>query len=287
MHRIALGTAQFGMDYGINNRRGKVPRHEVFQILDKALEFGVDTIDTAHAYCESEKILGDFVKNCGAKFKVISKLPKCKRHQVEEILTASLNRLNASSLYGYLIHDFESYKNDNNIWRELEKLKAIGKIVKIGFSLYYPAEAQHLFDEGLKIDMVQVPFSIFDQRFKSYFSEFKKRRIETYVRSVFLQGLVFKQPKELDNRLLELKANLGRLHSFSEKLKIPIYALCINFVLKDRHIDKAIIGVDNIDNFRQLMQAPDFYSQVDEDDCSFLSSLKVDEEKSIIPFNWS
>ena len=52
MNKIALGTVQFGLDYGVNNKRGKIPADEVFRILDKAAEAGIDTLDTAHAYGE-------------------------------------------------------------------------------------------------------------------------------------------------------------------------------------------------------------------------------------------
>ena len=70
--RIALGTAQFGMDYGIANTKGQVTRSEVKEIIQLAESRGIDTIDTAIVYGESEACLGD----AGVQgFKVITKLP--------------------------------------------------------------------------------------------------------------------------------------------------------------------------------------------------------------------
>ena len=66
MDRLALGTAQFGMSYGIANTSGQVSRDEAKAILDLATANGIDTIDTAIAYGESEACLGDVeVKTSG------------------------------------------------------------------------------------------------------------------------------------------------------------------------------------------------------------------------------
>jgi len=52
--RIALGTVQFGMKYGISNQEGQVSPTEINSILKSALEMGVDTRDTAISYKDSE-----------------------------------------------------------------------------------------------------------------------------------------------------------------------------------------------------------------------------------------
>ena len=88
--KLVLGSAQFGMDYGINNKRGKVPPEEVHLILEKALERGLETIETAFTYGESEKVIGDFIRKTGCSLKVISKLPLCKPEEVETMLQVSM-----------------------------------------------------------------------------------------------------------------------------------------------------------------------------------------------------
>ena len=57
--KLVLGTAQFGMDYGINNVRGQVTPDEVNEILSAAGNAGVEFIDTAYGYGNSEDVLGD------------------------------------------------------------------------------------------------------------------------------------------------------------------------------------------------------------------------------------
>ena len=67
MGKLILGTAQFGMDYGINNLRGKIPKSEVFEVLDYALDAGIDTLDTAYNYGQSERIIGEYLRYVAEK----------------------------------------------------------------------------------------------------------------------------------------------------------------------------------------------------------------------------
>lgn len=56
--RLALGTAQFGLDYGVANDEGKVPYEKVVWILSLARENALDMLDTAISYGDSEDVLG-------------------------------------------------------------------------------------------------------------------------------------------------------------------------------------------------------------------------------------
>lgn len=114
MSKLVLGTAQFGLDYGINNKRGKLSKKEVFKILTYAKKNEIETLDTAYGYGDSEKIIGEFIKKNKICFKIISKLPKCNSKTVEYIFLKSLAKLSQDKIYGYLIHDFESFLKNNS-----------------------------------------------------------------------------------------------------------------------------------------------------------------------------
>ena len=73
--KLALGTVQFGLDYGIANKSGKILKEDAFKILEYAHNAGIDTLDTAGSYGDSEKIIGDFIADTAKKFNVISKMP--------------------------------------------------------------------------------------------------------------------------------------------------------------------------------------------------------------------
>jgi len=284
-NKIALGTAQFGMDYGINNKKGKIPKDEVFKILTESLNFNIDILDTAYAYGESELVIGEFIKNNQKQFRIISKLPECTPEKVIGLFEESLKHLGVDSLYGYMIHSFGQYQKNPEIWEILKDLRSNGKIKKIGFSLYYPSELDHLLENRIEFDLIQVPYNIFDQRFGQYFSKLKEKEIEIYVRSVFLQGLVFKNPSQLDEYFAAIKEKLRRLHSLCAKIDVPVVSLCLNFAILNKFVDRVVVGVDSFDNFKEIVSSGDYIKDV-ETLYKELESFKLNDEKIILPFNW-
>jgi spore coat polysaccharide biosynthesis protein SpsF (cytidylyltransferase family)/aryl-alcohol dehydrogenase-like predicted oxidoreductase len=286
MNKIVLGTAQFGMDYGINNKRGKIPAPEAAAIIKNAFKQGVDILDTAYDYGASESVIGGIIKKTGLKIKVISKLPACSALSVCRIVEESLERLHCKSLYGYLVHSFEVYQKDKNIWQKLLSLKRSGKIRKIGFSLYYPASLYNIFQERLEMDIVQIPFNIFDQRFNAYLPELKKKKIEIYARSAFLQGLLFKKPHQLGGYFKPLRQKMEELNTLAQKLGIPLCALYLNFLQSNPFIDKIVVGVDSLKDFKEILLASSYLAKT-KYTLEKLKGFAVNEEKLVLPFNWN
>ena len=283
--KLALGTAQFGLDYGIYNKKGRITEKEAFKILKYAIQNGIDVIDTAYAYGDSEKIIGQFIRNNKSKVKIISKVPLNDIQDVENVFNSSLKRLHSDNLYGYLVHNFNSFINNPGVWETLIKLKNQGKINKIGFSLYYPNEAEYILKKNIKVDILQVPFSIFDQRFSEIFSLLKENNVEIYVRSIFIQGLIFKNPDELQGKFVNIRDKLSCLKSLSKDIKVPISGICINFVLLNDFIDKVIIGVDSLGNLKENIKSINQKNEV-KNIYSKLSRMKEDDEDIILPTKW-
>ncbi|MCG8572052.1 MAG: aldo/keto reductase, partial [Spirochaetes bacterium] len=211
MNKIGLGTAQFGLNYGINNSRGKIPTSEINEILLFAQKNGIDLLDTAYAYGESEKVIGQNNEIINS-FRIITKFPPKIKHPIKELFFESLTNLKRSTIYGYLIHDFQTYLSNKVILSILKELKSERKVAKIGFSLYYPDQLKYLFDNNLKIDIIQIPYNIFDRRFDDLLPLAKKEKIEVHIRSVFLQGLVFKDPKILNSHFDNFIPKLKKLN---------------------------------------------------------------------------
>jgi len=283
--KLALGTAQFGLDYGIYNKKGRLSEKEVFRILKYAIQNGIDVIDTAYAYGDSEKIIGTFIKENKSKIKIISKAPSNNTQDLKNLFNSSLKRLHSDNLYGYLVHNFNSFIINPGVWETLIKLKNQGKINKIGFSLYYPTEAEYILKKNIKVDILQVPFSIFDQRFSEIFSLLKEKNIEIYVRSIFIQGLIFTNPDKLQGKFVNIRDKLLYLKSLSEDIKVPISGICINFVLLNDLIDKVIVGVDSLRNLKENMKAINHQTEV-KNIYSKLFSMKENNEDIILPINW-
>ena len=283
--KIGLGSAQFGLDYGINNQRGQIPEAEVYSILKLAQRNGINILDTASEYGESEAIIGHFLKKNRADFNIISKLPSDNLKTPEKLLNQSLKRLGLTSLYGYLVHNFKTFLEKPTIWDALIKLKRKGKVTKIGFSLYSPQELKHLFEQKITPDIIQVPFSILDRRFLPLFPKLKAKSIEIHTRSVFLQGLLFKHPNKLKGPFAKIKDKIILVRSLAHKIKAPLSAIYLNFAILNPHIDKVIIGMDSLKNLQENLTAAKHQSKVKRL-YSQLKALEENDEKIILPFNW-
>jgi len=284
-NKIALGTVQFGMNYGINNKRGKIPSHEVFEILTEALSSGIDTLDTASVYGNSEEVIGEFIKENKKDFKVVSKLPRCDFNEIEKAVDDSLKKLSIKKLYGYLVHNFTDYKGNPAIFNKLRTIKSDGKINKTGFSIYFPEELEYIYKKEKKVDIIQVPYNIFDRRFEKYFERLKKAGTEIHVRSIFLQGLFLKNPDKLDKHFVKAKEKIRNLNLLSKKINIPIIALCLNFAVFNRFIDKVIVGIDNIANLKEILDSIRYFADFKEISDK-LQDFRERDENIILPMNW-
>lgn len=281
--KISLGTVQFGQDYGIANVRGKVPKGEVAQILDYAKSVGIKCLDTAFNYGESELVIGEYLREHLGSFKIVSKLPSLG--QVEEFLEKSLQRLGVKQLYGCLLHRFDDMIKNGDTWNEVIRLKKQGKVKKIGFSLYSPAELVFLLGKEINFDVVQIPYSVFDRRFEEYFDALKKKKIEIQARSIFLQGLFFMDSNDLPASLQGARSQLEGLRQIAQDQKISIEALCLNFVLLNPSVDKILIGVDSLKQLKNNIASLDLKASVKRV-YGQLSKLRVEEEGILLPYKW-
>ena len=169
MGKIILGTAQFGLDYGINNNTGKPNYTEVKSILDCAYNNNINFLDTAEAYGNSHEIIGNYHENSDNKFQVITKycparldLPK----NISERINHHLKILNISNLYCYMFHNYDDFKDYFNLFKlELLELRSRGIIKKIGVSLHNNDNINDVL-ENKEIGLIQLPYNLFDNKSK-------------------------------------------------------------------------------------------------------------------------
>lgn len=239
--KIGLGTVQFGMSYGVSNVIGQTSPNEVKEILNFSNRNQIAYLDTAPAYGNAEKVLG----NIGLEeFKVISKfMPYAEKESLNTQLERSLANLRVNSLYGYIAHRPMGLVENPKQWDDLLKLKEEKKIKKIGFSLNQPQELDFLLKKAMMPDLIQVPYNYFDNRFKEYLIELKQQGCEIHARSPFLQGLFFTNHNELPSFFNELKDDIAELkNNFGGSLS----AVLLKYVLSLDFIDIVIMGVENV-----------------------------------------
>lgn len=262
INKLALGTAQFGMSYGVANQNGKIKLEDIKDILKLAKEKNIDLVDTAIAYGDSEKIIG----NIGIlDFKFVSKLPLFPKKEdanviswVDDQIKLSLKRLRIKSLYGLLIHRSEDLLGGTGkkIVNALNKLKAKGIVKKIGISIYDPSELKKLTDL-IKVDIIQAPLNIIDQRFinSGWLSKLYKSDVEVHIRSVFLQGLLLMSKKNRPQKFNRWKSLWKIWHEWLNDNKITALEATIRYALSIKKISKVIVGVDSKKQLQQIILA--------------------------------
>ena len=273
--KIVLGTVQFGCQYGINSA-GRPNEDEVRHILQKAADAGIAKLDTSSAYGDSESVLGNCIP-ADANFRIISKYPKSDV-SVREMFMGSLERLKVKKLYGYLLHHFEVYRNNNAVWNEFLALKQEGLVEKIGFSLYTTDELELLLQNDVPFDLLQVPYNIFDRQFEPYFPMLKERGVEIHVRSTFLQGLFFMDREALPEKLQPLKPYLRQLDAYAQAMKMIVAEVALNHNLQNPAIDGVLIGVDNQSQLMTNLQS------IREERVAL--DIQVLEKQLLNPVNW-
>lgn len=286
--KIALGTAQFGMDYGIGNKYGKVSAEEADRILRCAARNGINMLDTASAYGDSEEVIGRFVPEKKPGFRVISKLPTAAAYSpdtVEKALLASLKRLKSDCLYGYLVHSADDFFKDEGIWDDIVAARDKGLIKKAGFSLYTTDDLETLLEKRLEIDIIQCPYSIFDRRFERYFEILKRKNIEVHARSVFLQGLPFVDPYSLTGSLAGAREHILKLNHLSYENGISAAAICLNFVLSNDLVGTVVIGVDSLDQLNANIENIGLAEKISNIKGS-LEQLNIQNEDILLPYRW-
>lgn len=246
--KLGLGTVQFGLPYGIANTRGQVAPDEVRTILRAAHARGVRVLDTAIAYGTSEAALGAALREEPERtFRVVSKIPKGARaRDIPELVRASLARLSIARAHGYLLHDVDTYREEPETLTALRKLQQQGLIDRVGFSVYTPSEVESLLHDGVRFDIVQLPYNVFDRRFEPLLARIKRQGVEVHARSVFLQGLFFLDPATLPLFFAPVRDALLTLRALAASASLPLAALPLSFALSQPLIDVVVVGVDGL-----------------------------------------
>jgi aryl-alcohol dehydrogenase-like predicted oxidoreductase len=285
LKKIVLGTVQLGIDYGINNKVGKPSKQLAYTILETAWEKGISILDTADAYGDAQTLIGEYHKLSNTVFEVNSKF-KGNAINISSQLERTLNELKIDSLNCYFYHDFNDFVNKPDLIQELIVLKEKGKFKQIGLSVYDNSELE-LAISNPYIDFIQLPFNLFDNINERgvLLQEAKKQQKIIQVRSIYLQGLFFKEPQSLPVKLMPLSPYLKRIHEIAKTYKLTVEELAIAYVMLQKQIDEIIIGVDNPDQLKVNLHM--FGKEFDPLLRNEIEKITVEEKELLYPKNWN
>jgi aryl-alcohol dehydrogenase-like predicted oxidoreductase len=281
--KLALGTVQFGIDYGIANTKGQVQNEEVHAILNYAKKNGVNTLDTASSYGNSEEVLGKFGLN---EFKIITKTTSIKKgvDGVVRNFHQSLKNLKQQKVCGLLIHDIGEieHKRFDTLFIELARLKQQGLVKKIGASVYNSQQIDYLLD-NFSIDLIQLPINILDQRLINNDSliKLKKHNVEIHARSAFLQGLLLMSTDTIPSWFNPIKDTLKLFHKEAKKQNLTKLQLAFGFVQSLIEVDKVVVGVNSLKQLHEIINASSVKVNTAE-----LSNMSINNPIFLNPSNW-
>ena len=288
--KLGLGTAQFGMDYGISRPGGKTDPDEVRRVLDVAAQNHIRIVDTAALYGTSEEVLGHALPaNHG--FSIVTKTPVFSGTEitadsarlVELSLRRSLTNMRLRAVYGLLIHhaDDALAKGGNLLLEKMQELKRRGQTQKIGVSVYRAEQIDRVLDR-FSIDIIQIPLNVFDQRLlrSGHLMKLKQAGIEIHARSVFLQGLLLMEPSSLPSYFDSIKAHLARYHEYLKNEGLTPVQGAIGFVAGLDAVDIVLCGVNN------HLQLEEICSQWKPCDAGRFSEFAVSNEGIVDPSRW-
>lgn len=283
---LILGTVQFGLPYGINNTLGQTSKEEAFQILDLAFEEGIEHLDTAAAYGESEQVLGNYLNTNGDKnFKLITKFD-LRDNSCEESLRKSLNLLQTDKIDTLLFHSFNDYLEHRKEAVELIKRYKGRLFNRIGVSVYTNEEISYLLDDE-EVEVVQAPFNLLDneQQRGKILRKVKSAGKAVHTRSVFLQGLFFKVPETFSPTLEPLKSAVGTLKLIADRHGLNMHEMALGYVLSKDYIDGILIGVDSVKQLRENVTAS--RKSLSEEVIKTIDKIEIAQKELLNPSKWS
>jgi aryl-alcohol dehydrogenase-like predicted oxidoreductase len=262
--RLALGTVQFGLDYGVTHGGGRIPESEMNAILARARKAGIDLLDTAAAYGDAEDVLGR--SDAGQAFRIVTKtLPFAAAGngagamaRVKARFLESLDRLAVPAVDGLLVHAASDLMSPDglHLWRQLESWRSQGLARRIGVSVYDRAEIDSVLAH-FSPDLVQLPLNVLDQRLLSdgTIARLVDQGIAIHVRSLFLQGLLLQSPAECPPHLAATRPFLDRWWTMCREHGVPPLTAALRFGLNLPGIEKLVVGVHSDTHLDAILTA--------------------------------
>lgn len=282
--KLILGTVQFGLDYGINNSKGKPSEKDVFDILEIASKQKIESLDTADSYGDAIDQIGRYHQQRKYRFKILSKFKGVSQGELFDQAENSLNKLHIPHFEVYSYHSFADYLDHPFLKDELLSLKNKGLIRKTGISVYTNSELrQVIMDKG--IDVIQLPYNLLDnQNIRGQsIDQAKRNNKEIHVRTVFLQGLLFIDVRSIPEKLMPLKPYIQKIRSYCENNSINLQSLALSYAVYNKLIDHVLIGVDTADQLlKNIESVADLKSSFEYID----RHINVEEIELLNPVNW-
>ena len=258
--KLALGTVQFGLAYGLANA-GQVPEDEAARILGSARAAGIDTLDTATAYGEAERVLGRIGTD---GWRIVTKVPALPagtedpRAWARSVVSQSLENLKKTQFDSVLLHRADDLFGPGGValWAGLRDAKDAGLCMRIGVSIYSP-EVLNTLPTDIHLDLVQAPFNVFDRRLEvsGWAETLAEAGTAIHLRSAFLQGLLLMPPEIRANRFRGAFPQLLLWDSHLAATGQDALSTALGYALDRPWAERVVVGVDSAAQLAGILDA--------------------------------
>ena len=298
--KITLGTVQLGMNYGINNAGGKPSEELASQVLSTAINGGITSFDTSSDYGTSEKVVGDFFRTQHEKPIIVTKFgvggfdsplsEKEVEKKVREQVENSLERLGYNKLPLLLSHsekDVEIY--GKTLIDILKRLQSENLVDKMGASLNHFEYVDMVLENDI-FESVQVPLNMMDVKNATGDSikKLAEKDIRVFVRSVFLQGLFFRDPDTLPDGVLQnAKEPLKKVRKIAEEENMSIAGLAIAYIRDLVGVSSLVMGAEKPEQVKENINLINVKSISDNAREKITLAFKDVDERVLRPWLWN
>jgi aryl-alcohol dehydrogenase-like predicted oxidoreductase len=298
---LALGAVELGLDYGIAvpGEFGRPAEDEAIRLVHAAIDGGMNLIDTARAYGESEAVLGRAL--CGRRGQVVlaTKVRTQRddgstpdgdelRRLMQQALDTSLRLLQTDYVDIWQVHNVDAalLERRDVLAEVFAAARRDGKARFVGGSTY-GAEMPMAAIESDVFDMLQVTYSVLDQRLADrVLPAAAERDIGIVVRSILLKGALTTRGDHLPDRLEQLRERSRQFRGLVAEAGPDISAAqaAIAFGLAHPHIQAVLVGVRSERELREALGATAI--QLPADLLARLAALRLDDDDLLNPSTW-
>ena len=256
---ISLGTAEIGLDYGFkgNAQYGKPDVKESIRLLHAALDHGINLIDTARVYGNSEEVIGQAFEGMSSLPYIASKVFLSKdasekglpalRDEIFSSIESSLRALRLETLDLLLIHNTApEHLRREDILACLKEAQQQGKVRFLGASCYGEEAPLAVLNET-SFRALQVPFNLLDQKMsRRVFPGAAAQRVGIFVRSAYLRGVLTGQLHSTPERLAPLKSRAVQALAVLNHEVSSLAEAALRFCLSLNAVSSVVIGVKTV-----------------------------------------
>lgn len=248
-NKLCIGTVQFGLNYGIANKKGQVKKREIKRILDYAQINSIKSIDTAKVYGKSEEAIGFFLKRSTGEWNITTKIDNLNvslSRQIENSrkkLNIKPNTILAHSVNLFMDPIFQS---------EIQIIKNNYSLNSIGVSVYNEKDINIVLKANTRPDVIQLPLNILDSSLyrNGVIKKLANENIKIQARSVFLQGLFYLSDSILKKSFKDVIPYLEKLKSIASNSGFTLAELSLLWLVSLKEVNEIIIGVDNVSHLK-------------------------------------